>query len=1316
MLFYSLIEKKGLDYNGILKIFDCIVKTAELKNTGIKKVLSVLDTEYQGIKIAYESYLFDKNIKIITTQGLKIYMASETFKNSESFKIFEVDTTKEREDAELSVRAMCINVTGARKDEILVGVHGISKNSIIKIVSGLVPPMKDYLDNIRLFPDLWEIFLSKLSILDFFSNMTLYNRSIWLSNNEKSGEYDIAEVDNLYVEVLDIGNSKFQNLEPEQITELLSGNSEGSGFWTAMEIRSMFPFKPGSKGLKGRSSLIFYLRFWKISTTYGKVKNFEGLVYNFKKSKLEEDVRNCDIILFRNIPSENNKKQKFGVVLDKFEKVESYFELLEEIKNYKKDHINFVIEGCKNFTPAGFKSLLQKIIRYAPLYVVIQNKNIDSNLVLHVVFTLLLTNPGSFVPDIQRFVSGQESAIKRLAISIIEDSSISNESDILKLGVMSFLSQRMQGSSSNKWKPNKKEYKFLVDLCTETLNTTKTYVHNLQKGSEISPYFLSIDNTDLENFSSLLDIIRSFESDIIMVRFFAYNKGKTINGSEERPNVMKLEHCIDQHWAPEFVYFLPIELVDKYKRDGSKPFSRLFKKVFIDVTGYNIKRKASGLSNRKEEKDEELIREVKKAQELVLISKQIETKKLSTLEKTFRITSTLDISWIAGLVGTIEIYSRPPVMVTLKPEDPYQYVAIRRPARGIKDSRLTDEQTEQSILKVKNDLKKFGLTLNKASAPVPYLKDYKLKLKDDEYIFVKGKEEKTWDELSKVDVRLPYHNSTKINFVNCLKLTGDGIQIDAFNKLETILENYPRKVIQRLLSYISSNRKIIEISRLSKDGGGTSTTVTIEDVGVCQILLYITLLFPRAIERSQGFVSKFNVRIYPFFWKIRESIVNYMSHKKISNMSKVSSGWKKFEDNSGRIMRSYQVDTLDEMIEKNKNSKKGHFIWMTVGLGKSLVALSYLKYLGEKQKLSKYIIYTLPKSALESIITEIDYFKIPINLLLPIKSWKKHPKSHLSKNNSEIIPFHINIIEHDHLRLLADEIASKSSESIVIIDEVHKVLNDTKRTSMALEMSRLSIDFVAMTGTPIIDSNTYKLIWWLEQIVNFEVNEKNFWVAANAMISKKVNTGVSTDRSEVNVEMTENERKKYTKFVPPNMGGSNTHPNSQDIKAAFELCYKICDREMVQQTLNFLKNKKGVMLVAQNTNHQNLLKQMLIDRNIKSQDIYMLQKDESIFMTDESIKKKKTHDYKVVIVSLRKSEGYTLTRLQAMVTCVYPSNLAVREQLEGRINRVSQNAKIIYYRTVHTGILTYVLQKHKDAASLSAVLSALADEIDISED
>ena len=56
-----------------------------------------------------------------------------------------------------------------------------------------------------------------------------------------------------------------------------------------------------------------------------------------------------------------------------------------------------------------------------------------------------------------------------------------------------------------------------------------------------------------------------------------------------------------------------------------------------------------------------------------------------------------------------------------------------------------------------------------------------------------------------------------------------------------------------------------------------------------------------------------------------------------------------------------------------------------------------------------------------------------------------------------------------------------ASKSFLLIDEVHKTLNDTKRSSVALEIANLSKDFIAFTGTAVVDDKLYKLIKWLNR-------------------------------------------------------------------------------------------------------------------------------------------------------------------------------------------------------------------------------------------
>jgi superfamily II DNA or RNA helicase len=377
----------------------------------------------------------------------------------------------------------------------------------------------------------------------------------------------------------------------------------------------------------------------------------------------------------------------------------------------------------------------------------------------------------------------------------------------------------------------------------------------------------------------------------------------------------------------------------------------------------------------------------------------------------------------------------------------------------------------------------------------------------------------------------------------------------------------------------------------------------------------------------------------------------------------------------------------------------------------------------------KYILYTLPDSAVNSVIDEIQKYNFPINYIIPLKSIKnkKIPNKFIIEDKNQILiqskytvtqksnlkPYTINIIEHDHLRKCEQDFVPYMMDCIFIVDEVHKTLNETKRTSTALNLAHLSQKFIVFTGTPVIDNKIYKLIWWLEQIVDFEVTPNNFWVSANNIVARKITTGVHVNRDEIQAEFQPDESSEYQRYAPTSLGGSNKNTSIKDLQKITEICYRVCNRKMIDETLYFLNQNRGVMLVAKDKDHQQELKQLLIHSGLLEKDIFVMTNSESIFMTDENVKKKLVHDYKVVIVPISKPEGYTLTRLSVMISSVYPSNQAKREQIEGRINRIGQSQKEIYYRIIHTGVLSFILRNHNSAKSLKDALYDLAKNIDV---
>lgn len=1321
--FYDLITSNQYTFEQIKKLFKCISETPTLVNN-----LHVLDVVHPGIEWSFKKNKSTGQIQILTDNGIRIYKKDGKFT---------IDFDEEKlNHARMLVDNMRVNVTGIRENETVVGIQKRVSGAVLLITDGIVPPSKTSINEIKMFPSLWKRFIIKIGKIPFFKNLDDFEKVAWLKNNSIEGDFDMAET-GAQAKILNTGVNVFDGIDEEKMEKFLSTPTD------LLEIRSSFPTKPGSKGLKGRSTLAFYLHFWKLESPPELSTDYVGMVYNLDVNKFymsdKKSKEPCSKIQLENGASiafvTTTKGNSINV---------QYFEtLLNKFPNNNMLDVEKIKYATRTFTAAGYKSLLQKLIRMLPLKLEFVNQNnhidhVNMEFALCVVFTLLLQHPGSFVPDIQRYVSGQESALKRLAISIFEDSYADNVVLLQKCCMMALFSQRCK-----QFKLSSTDYDDMLTLCLLACNTNY-YEYDYNKYS--TPiYSLNVKNEELQNCSAIIDMLKSFPSDLGLVRFIAKEnfKNKPKKSFMVRPEIMVVEMCIDQHWDPSLYYFLSQETIQKYVLDEksnsmSTPFKSLSRNIFHQVTGVNRRR---GLSGKIDGLDKEFVQDVKRAQLFTLLARQtsvqdmISRKIVLSRKKTgkiFKFNTLLDISWIAGMAGpiTIPAIKKMHTMVTLLPSDPTQMLVIKKPSRGMKDSFIPDDIYEEAIKLAKEKLE-VGIPLNACDPPIPILnnkiflnnkivfKNCRLKFiyeKDNTVIKIidHDKKEYTWEEISNQKIKIPIVEYVDETWYNFITMAGKGIVDGAFDELDILLNVYDVRAISRALSFISSFTMEFELPRISRDGGGVKQIVTPFDVQACQLLMKICILFPSALNRVPTFVSKFRVVNGPLLWKIKDHIINFLKNFE-NDTAQVS--WKKWSNT--RELKSFQIEATDEMVSRIKDGNKGNILFMTAGLGKTAIALNLCLKLAKLKLLPPYVIFAIPKTVISSLISECQYFKLngkemPINLLLPIETFKLHPNVGMCKDRNHLLPNHINIIQHDHLRKVADEIVSKAPESLIVIDEVHLTMNDTLRTGVTLQTVGLAKYYLAMTGTLVVDTNAYKLIQWFEQLVNFQVNEKNFWVAANSMIARKINTGVEIDRESILVKMNEKEEDKYNKLVPENLGGTNPYPDKSDINKAFELCYKVCDKKMCQLAKIKIGEGHRVMMVARNNKHQLLLKQMMIDLKIPSRDIFVLEKNTSIYLDEQSVKSGKMHAFKLAIVPIRPAEGYTLSYMDYFISSIYFTNEATREQLERRINRTSQTRPKVYYRYVHTGILTFVHDRYEKAGSISAVLNSISKELDIS--
>lgn len=646
----------------------------------------------------------------------------------------------------------------------------------------------------------------------------------------------------------------------------------------------------------------------------------------------------------------------------------------------------------------------------------------------------------------------------------------------------------------------------------------------------------------------------------------------------------------------------------------------------------------------------------------------------------------LDLSQLAGIIGpvTFKVSNKTTAIVVIKCDDIYSFTPIKRPSRDDKlQPELTQEEKKTAVELMEGYLNS-GVTLTHVPNSLPQLKGAKVVLKNHQYyITLVGKSEVTIEQAFNLEYQLPYHPVLEINsFLEVpLLYTGDGISKDVGQMINSLL-NYDIIALRRLSMYLSGYKTEIKLNKISRDGGSVDYSVSPYDTIVNHLLGFIAYIYPAALEKI---TNGYKVKNGPLLWTIRDAINDQLQLENNINTFK----WGEFDD---RILKEHQREIVEKMIENHNKGKRGNIIWAPTGSGKTLCVLRYILAIPMK----KYCVYTLPASAIDSVKKEFDTHKIKYQII----DVNAKP---LANTTKIILPNIINFIEHDQVKKVADQLREHSSNMLFIVDEFHKALATTQRTSTILEIVSLCSEFIAMSGTIIKDENHEQLIAWLCYITNFEVTLTNYWVAIGALISKKFSTGITVERQDIEAEIEDLEA--YKAVVPVGVGGNARNIN---LPEALRLCYKSITKIIVQTAKQYIQVGEGLFIVAKDSTHQQELYNLLSPLGVG---IHLITRQTPITLeyTD-------TSNIKIVITTPSHNAGYTLTKFRVMLQTVYFSNQATRDQLESRLNRIGQMSDTIRIITIHGGILTYINTRYEKVRSLASAMKGFADDIGVEYD
>jgi len=308
-------------------------------------------------------------------------------------------------------------------------------------------------------------------------------------------------------------------------------------------------------------------------------------------------------------------------------------------------------------------------------------------------------------------------------------------------------------------------------------------------------------------------------------------------------------------------------------------------------------------------------------------------------------------------------------------------------------------------------------------------------------------------------------------------------------------------------------------------------------------------------------------------------------------------------------------------------------------------------------------------------------------------------------------PFAINVVEHDDLRRCKGQVVELGKDIFFVLDECDKAMNDTKRTSAAIDIAQNAAETLLMTGTAVVDAKMQKLIQWFQVCMNCAVTPKNVLSIANSMVANETQIDVQIERPDL---VDANERfqalpgswERYRALAPVRFGGTNKTPSQESFRQLCDLCWEVCDNWIVNDILKDPFHHS--IIVTRSKEHSGRLKTLLLERveGLTAAEIHILEGKHSTFVTPDTIRDGGRF-YRFFLFDFRNDRGYELTAYDRMYMGVYFCGQSTRTQCEGRVVRMSQLHAKVRITTPHCGILSNIFERQEQCKNMTEALSDL---------
>eukprot|EP01063_Lacrimia_lanifica_P017900 TRINITY_DN24883_c0_g1_i1.p1 TRINITY_DN24883_c0_g1~~TRINITY_DN24883_c0_g1_i1.p1 ORF type:complete len:1390 (+),score=554.89 TRINITY_DN24883_c0_g1_i1:425-4171(+) len=418
--------------------------------------------------------------------------------------------------------------------------------------------------------------------------------------------------------------------------------------------------------------------------------------------------------------------------------------------------------------------------------------------------------------------------------------------------------------------------------------------------------------------------------------------------------------------------------------------------------------------------------------------------------------------------------------------------------------------------------------------------------------------------------------------------------------------------------------------------------------------------------------------------------------------------WRDAYAKADSLLRVHQRDAVGRMQQRHRRGAPGHYLVMDTGHGKTLTALTYAMWrllhtdLGKRVKRILWVTppgERLDKSGKAKANDPRNYQLIQslLDEFTPPEALVEVPVSFVEKRSLQVDAFTVGILHHDNIRSMPELLTAAAADSFLIFDEGDNFYGPSQRTSMALRLASLCPEFIIQTATPVPTKGKIdRLADWLGLTEEYPVTRQNYLVAACNMVALKISLGIES---------------KYSEHALPRTAAAEAafggYMRTRDWRALFKVLQSecnagFCDRAAHYAATDRAANSDGGCFVVCET-----------DRHVK--DLCALFRARHPAVPCGDARAMDDGAVAVVFVAAANNRGYnTGVRLGVQIRQPYPGSGAGRQQMEGRIRRMTQKRRVVQYEVVYMAhtLLALLFERQQRDDSVNHSLEQLAEEYD----